>query len=40
MGEDALRLICDYRTRLTLIRSTVASERPLLKEAIKWGKVR
>jgi hypothetical protein len=38
MGEDALRLISDYRTRLTLIRSTVASERPLLKEASKWSR--
>jgi hypothetical protein len=38
MGEDALRLISDYRTRLSGIRSTVASERPLLKEAIKWSR--
>jgi hypothetical protein len=38
MGEDALRLISDYRTRLSGIRSTVASELPLLKGAIKWGK--
>jgi hypothetical protein len=38
MGEDALRLISDYRTRLAAIRSTVASERPLLKEAIKWSR--
>jgi hypothetical protein len=38
MGEDALRLISDYRTCLSAIRSTVASERPLLKEAIKWSK--
>lgn len=38
MGEDALRLICDYRTRLTLIRSTVDSELPLLKVAIKWSR--
>lgn len=36
MGEDALRLISDYRTRLAAIRSTVASELPLLKGAIKW----
>ena len=26
MGEDVLRLISDYRTRLTVIRSTMASE--------------
>ena len=38
MGEDALRLISDYRTRLSGIRSTVASEQPLLKEAIKWSR--
>lgn len=38
MGEDALRLIRDYRTRLTGIRSTVASELPLLKGAIKWSR--
>ncbi len=36
MGEDALRLISDYRTRLTAIRSSVASELTLLKGAIKW----
>ena len=38
MGEDALRLISDYRTRLTSIRSTVASELTVLKGAIKWGR--
>ena len=38
MGEDALRLISDYRTRLSVIRSTVASELPLLKGAIKWSR--
>jgi hypothetical protein len=38
MGEDALRLISDYRTRLTSIRSAVASELPILKGAIKWAK--
>jgi hypothetical protein len=37
MGEDALRLISDYRTRLTAIRSTVASESPILRAAIKWN---
>lgn len=36
MGEDALRLISHYRTRLNAIRSAVASELPLLKGAIKW----
>jgi hypothetical protein len=38
MGEDALRLISDYRTRLSGICSTVASELPLLKGAIKWSR--
>ena len=38
MGEDALRLISDYRTRLSAIRSTAAAELPVLKGAIKWGK--
>jgi hypothetical protein len=38
MGEDALRLFSDYRTRLSGIRSTVASELPLLKGAIKWSR--
>lgn len=38
MGEDALRLISDYRTRLSAIRSTVASESRILRNALKWGK--
>lgn len=38
MGEDALRLISDYRTRLTTIRLVVGSELSVLKGAIKWGK--
>jgi hypothetical protein len=38
MGEDALRLISDYRTRLTGIRSTVASESRILRDALKWQK--
>jgi hypothetical protein len=38
MGEDALRLISDYRTRLTGIRSSVASESRNLRDALKWGK--
>jgi hypothetical protein len=38
MGEDALRLISDYRTRLSGIRSTVASESKILRDALKWGK--
>ena len=38
MGEDALRLISDYRTRLAVIRSSVASESRILRDALKWGK--
>jgi hypothetical protein len=38
MGEDAQRLINDYRTRLDGIRSTVASESKILRDALKWGK--
>ena len=38
MGEDALRLISDYRTRLAAIRSAVASESHILRSALKWGK--
>ena len=37
MGEDALRLIIDYRTRLSLIRASVRSELAVLRGAIKWG---
>jgi len=35
MGEDALKLISDYRTRLAGIRLSVGSELSVLKEAIK-----
>lgn len=38
MGEDALRLISDYRTRLAGIRLSVASESRILRSALKWGK--
>lgn len=38
MGEDALRLISDYRTRLAAIRSSVALESRILRAALKWGK--
>lgn len=38
MGEDALRLLSDYRTRLSAIRSTVALESRILRSALKWGK--
>jgi hypothetical protein len=38
MGEDALQLISDYRTRVTAIRSTMASESRILRDALKWGK--
>ena len=38
MGEDAMRLISDYRTRLTAIRLSVVSELMVLKGAIKWAR--
>jgi hypothetical protein len=38
MGEDALRLISDYRTRIASIRLSVGSELSVLKGAIKWGR--
>ncbi len=38
MGEDALRLISDYRTRLSGIRASVGLEVSVLKGAIKWGR--
>ena len=38
MGEDALRLISDYRTRLAAIRTSVGSELAVLRGAIKWGR--
>ena len=38
MGEDALKLLDDYRTRLAVIRLFVGSELSVLKGAIKWGR--
>jgi hypothetical protein len=38
MGEDALKVLQDYRTRLAVIRVSVGSELTVLKGAIKWGK--
>jgi hypothetical protein len=38
MGEDALRLISDYRTRLAGIRSSVDSESKILRHALKWSR--
>lgn len=38
MGEDALKLLQDYRTRLTAIRSSVSSESRILRAALKCGK--
>ncbi len=37
MGEDALKLLQDYRTRLTSIRASVGTESKLLRDALKWG---
>ena len=38
MGEDAIKLIQDYRTRLGGIRASIALELPVLKGAIQWGR--
>ena len=38
MGEDVLKVLQDYRTRLASIRLSVGSELSVLKGAIKWGK--
>jgi hypothetical protein len=38
MGEDALKVLQDYRTRLTAIRASVGSELAVLRGAIKWGR--
>lgn len=38
MGEDALKLLQDYRTRLAGIRLSVGSELSVLKGAIKWAR--
>jgi hypothetical protein len=38
MGEDALRLISDYRTRLAGIRSAVTTESKILRDALKRQK--
>jgi hypothetical protein len=38
MGEDSLKVLQDYRTRLAGIQSTVASESGILRDALKWGR--
>jgi hypothetical protein len=38
MGEDALKVLQDYRTRLAAIRLSVGAELSVLKGAIKWGR--
>ena len=35
---EGLRLISDYRTRLAAIRSSVASESRILRDALSWRK--
>ena len=35
---EGLSPISDYRTRLAVIRSSVASESRILRAALKWGK--
>jgi hypothetical protein len=38
MGEDSIKVLQDYRTRLVGIRLSVGSELSMLKGAIKWGR--
>lgn len=38
MGEDAVRLLVDYRTELRSIMAAIAAERPVLKETLRWEK--
>jgi hypothetical protein len=38
MGEDSLKVLQDYRTRLDGIRVSVASESKILRDALKWEK--
>jgi hypothetical protein len=38
MGEDALKLLQDYRTRIAGIFLSVASESRILRDALKWKK--
>jgi hypothetical protein len=38
MGEDAVRLLGEYRTLLGEIRETVSSERLVLKATLRWEK--
>jgi len=38
MGEDVLKVLQDYRTRLAAIRLSVGAELSVLKGAIKWAK--
>jgi hypothetical protein len=37
MGEDALRLLCEYRVLLQEIRGIVLRERVVLKRSIRWS---
>jgi hypothetical protein len=38
MGEDVLKVLQDYRTRLAAIRLSVDSESKILRDALKWGR--
>jgi hypothetical protein len=38
MGEDALRLLGEYRTLLLEVRGIVGREREVLKESLQWAK--
>jgi len=39
MGEDALRLLREYRKLLQGVRETIGTERIVLRESLKWEKL-
>jgi hypothetical protein len=39
MGEDALRLLGEYRVLLQEVRGIVERERDVLKDSFKWAKM-
>lgn len=38
MGEDAMKLLCEYNKQLLGIRAAVGEEASLLRKALKWAK--
>jgi hypothetical protein len=39
MGEDALRLLGEYRTLLQEVREMVGRESGVIKESMNWGRL-